>query len=801
MSLRVRVLVLALPLLLVPRPAPAAWPHDPAVNLPVTGDPSSQYTFGRTEAVPDGAGGIICFWDDYAGVDNLRAQRIAARGDRVWGVNGVLVQAGTNVQQIAMCAIPDGAGGAILAWQDMRNGNADVYAQRLDAGGNLLWPAGSVAVCTEAGNQFDLSLSSDGSGGAWIVWTDARGGAATDIYARRVNGAGVAQGAAAGIAVCVAAGIQSGARTAAMTSFPGCTIVWRDQRTDGGDIYGQRLDFAGVPAWAVNGAAICNAAGAQQNPAIVGDGGYGSIAAWSDSRSGVDIYAQRTNSGAGAQWAINGVVVCAAPNAQLNPMLVRDGAGGVVVAFTDYRNFSYDIYAQRLSVESGNPAWASDGLPVCTELGEQHDSQIVADGAGGTYVSWNDRRLNELGDVYVQRLSGSGYPQWTAAGVAVAVSPGWEYGHTLVPAGPEGCLLQMVHENVGAPSRLAAQKVDRWGYLGGEPTIVSATDVPNDQGGWVKVSWYASPLDVDPLFGVVSDYLVFRSAPESAVRAALARGLVIDAGSAAPDDATHPGRLLRTVDPAGVASFWEAVGQQAAQHLDSYSAVVATTGDSVAGSNPPTSFMVQARNWSGAWWNSEERTGYSVDDLAPPTPQPFDGVYSGGTALLTWGAVTVSDLAHYRLYRGPIGFVPSPASLVAEPVTTTFADAAGAPYQYQLTAVDVHGNESAPAVLLPQGATAVDGRGARVDFLAPLSPQPLRANAEARVRFGLARDGHARLTVHDVQGRRLLALVDSDLGAGEHSVAVPSAALSPGMYIVRLVTPWFAGSRRLIVVR
>ena len=708
------VLLSMLVMLFASHSALAAWPHDPSVNRPVTTGTLSQYLLGsgRTEAVPDGQGGLICFWDAWSlsGVDDIRAQRFDASGNRLWGDLGVQIVAGTAIAQFAMCAIPDGSGGAIVAWQDPRYLTQDVFAQRIDSGGNVLWGTGGVAVCTAFGDQTDVRLTSDRSGGAWVVWTDARDGASTDIYARRVSSAGIAQGVANGIAVCSATGIQNSPRVTSMPAgMYGCTIVWKDERIDGGDIYGQRLDNNGNPAWAANGLAICSAVNTQLTPELVDDGSSGVVVAWSDNRSGTDLYAQRLNSGGSRFWTDDGVVVCAASGGQYTPALALDGAGGVVIAFLDYRNLSADIYAQRLSLEVGAPVWIADGIPVCSELGAQSAPLVVADGTGGTYMAWLDRRLNDLGDIYAQRLSNIGYLQWPSAGVAVAAGPGFEYGHTLVSAGAEGCLLLLAHATYGGASFAAAQKVDRWGYLGAEPALVSVTDVPSDQGGQVKVSWLASPLDTDPLFGVVSDYLVFRSVPAVVAREALALGQVTDSAlETASPPANGRRRLLRVVSPAGVASFWESVAQQSAQHLDSYSAVVATTADSVPGSNPYTQFMVQARNWSAGWWNSDSLSGYSVDNLVPAQPAPFTGQYVAGTTFLHWNRNTEADLAGYRLYRGSsAGFVPGPGNLVATPSETDYADAAGAPHFYKLTAVDAHGNESPVATLLPDGTLDV----------------------------------------------------------------------------------------------
>lgn len=94
-----------------------------------------------------------------------------------WQANGTAICTATNAQSWPTIA-SDGAGGAFIAWQDYRNGNYDIYAQRVDSLGHILWNLNGVPVCTTAGSQSSQLLIGDGHGGAIIIWSDYRSGGA-----------------------------------------------------------------------------------------------------------------------------------------------------------------------------------------------------------------------------------------------------------------------------------------------------------------------------------------------------------------------------------------------------------------------------------------------------------------------------------------------------------------------------------------------------------------------------------------------------------------------------------------------
>src|SRR5262249_6044043 len=98
--------------------------------------------------------------------------------------------------QTLNASIPDGAGGALIAWFENRSGSQDIFVQHLTATGAVApgWPAAGVLVCGAAGLQDYPVLTTDGAGGAIVAWEDIRDGIQYDIYASRVRSDGTIPG-------------------------------------------------------------------------------------------------------------------------------------------------------------------------------------------------------------------------------------------------------------------------------------------------------------------------------------------------------------------------------------------------------------------------------------------------------------------------------------------------------------------------------------------------------------------------------------------------------------------------------
>jgi predicted lipoprotein with Yx(FWY)xxD motif len=446
----------------------AAWPSDPTINVPICTFVQNQT---EPEIVSDGAGGAIIVWEDFRPTSgtvevDIYAQRVDATGSVTWTADGVGLCTYAGWQRFPVI-VSDGAGGAIVAWEDSRGVGKDVYAQRVNANGTPQWTADGVALCTFGNDQMRLAITTDGSGGAIVTWDDRRGGP-FDVYAQRVNASGVPQWTADGVAVSVAASNQEFA-SVATDGLGGAIITWQDFRTFPADIYAQRLNASGVAQWTDNGVALCTAVDTQTEPLIISDGAGGAVITWTDGRAGSaslewDIYVQKVNASGVPQWAADGVALCTVAKRQWLPAIATDGAGGAIVTWVDQRNGwpSYDdILAQRVD-GSGVPQWTADGVVICGTDGSQADPGIVSDGAGGAIIAWG----NPPGDIFGQRVDASGVSQWTADGDSVSAAAGGQSGPVLVSAGVGSAIVAWDDTRSGTSTDVYAQRVPLGGVVG-----------------------------------------------------------------------------------------------------------------------------------------------------------------------------------------------------------------------------------------------------------------------------------------------------------------------------------------------
>ena len=290
----------------------------------------------------------------------------------VWTQDGITI---SDTEAYTVRAVPSGNGYAIIIWGTV---DGDIFAQKIDNDGNILWAPNGVQV--RADSWGSPHVAPDGLNGALCVWAGGSPGTGmASVTAQKIDDSGNLFWAADGVAVTDSTDLLLGAACVADNGAAGAyvTYVWQ------GDVYAQHLDANGVRQWGNMGLLICDATVLTQPSAQVAfrtnidsDGTGGAIITWSDDRVPphlgffMDIYSQRVDP-SGPVWTANGVGVCTDPGGQILPRQTPDGAGGWVIAWQDGQPASTDgwkVYAQRIDID-GQLLWPARGIAVCDTTG------------------------------------------------------------------------------------------------------------------------------------------------------------------------------------------------------------------------------------------------------------------------------------------------------------------------------------------------------------------------------------------------------------------------------------------------
>ena len=328
------------------------------------------------------------------------------------------------------------------------------------------------------------------------------------------------------------------------------------------------------------------------------------------------------------------------------------------------------------------------------------------------------------------------------------------------------------------------------------PIVDTITDIPNDQGRQVSISWTRSGYDYVGSPTPIIEYSVYRR---------IDYDLSVFPGSKDAETSGDP-RLVPAYPPGD----WHYLTTVPARTEDTYATVVPTLVDSTISEGLyETVFFVRARTATpGTYFDSQPDSGYSVDNLAPAVPQGFSVAYNrGGGTDLSWEECPDADFQYFCVYRGESqDFTPNPGNLVQFTTGVTWRDdvAEGYKYFYKITSVDFSGNESDPA-----GAGTVTGVTSRAvpKLFALYQNAPNPFNPRTAIRYDVPGAGAlVILQVFDVRGRLVKTLVNKTQAAGNKSVSWDGTnrqgqRVATGVYFYRMAAGEFVQTRKMVLAR
>jgi len=315
---------------------------------------------GIDEAIPDGSGGVIIAYDDRH--DNLFVLKIDAEGNLPWGEDGVSLNLSGYGSQRDIAS--DNSGGVIVVGRGFQGDSHAVFAQRVDSGGNILWQPGGVQACV--GPVGAAQVVSDGSGGGIIAYErnipceDGRTGYCdSDIYAQRIDAGGNVLWGPDGVPICTGPSVPNSPRI--VTDGAGGAVIYfafigNEVSAPGYFAFrARRIDADGHELWEEEAELW--------GGNIVSDGSGGIISVWYGGDEG-SRRAQRLDASGTKLWGPDGTTLTLR---DLHRNLVApDGCGGVLISwsaveFNGSKVSQVSYYVQRIDAD-GNLPWGDGGI-------------------------------------------------------------------------------------------------------------------------------------------------------------------------------------------------------------------------------------------------------------------------------------------------------------------------------------------------------------------------------------------------------------------------------------------------------
>lgn len=438
------------------------WAQDLRVNM----DIGTALQFDPAIAV-DSAGSLWVAWvDNRNGNNDIYAQRVSRSGETLWRDDKQLNRDDNNADQGGVSIALIHGQGAVVAWHDNRSGNYDLYMDRVSESGAFIWAENLRVNSVTENAQTYPSVAANATGTITVAWLDQRIGN-SDIYLQRLSATGQPLWSSE-VRVNQPAEAAQSHPSLAINQSDGCWVVWVAQQNQ--RLLAQQIDANGKlqQSNAVGVSPLYQPVDANQQPFLiaVNDGNF--VSAWADSGNG-NLYAQHFNSQGTSLWNQPALIhrFTTSKRAERNRVTLATAHGAfVLTAWTEKRiDNQEDVYSQALD-QTGSPVWAQDML--INEQSGKVDQQLAAVAAltdGGYVVAWQDWRSG-VATLYLQRLTTNGALAWssqiqaTSAPTSLPITTG-QLVPSITSVGTDTVIVWADERT--ASSRLYAQRFDQAG--------------------------------------------------------------------------------------------------------------------------------------------------------------------------------------------------------------------------------------------------------------------------------------------------------------------------------------------------
>ena len=348
----------------------AQWTDDPLSNTIVNNLSGSQ-------AVPhiayDASGNFyVGFYSNDAGNYDIRLQYYTFDGIAQWAANGIIVSSHPQNSWVTDWDLTtDNNGNCVLAFNDVRDGNANIYTYAISPTGTFLWGADGIALTSDPEFEAVPSITVTSSNNVIVAWSRPTTTEAV-IVMQKITPAGNLEWGNNGIIYQTGSQNYTGAR---VLGIDGDNYIMAFYKETGNfpaitrHIYAQKFDGSGTAVWA-DDALVSNSNGINpyNNFYIASDNANGIIVSWmddGDSDANIDGVVQHILADGTTNWPTNGVEVnTTSSTSNQNVMILGvDNNGNVLVTWSKKNgNQSQTAIAGQKINPSGIRQWTDDGI-------------------------------------------------------------------------------------------------------------------------------------------------------------------------------------------------------------------------------------------------------------------------------------------------------------------------------------------------------------------------------------------------------------------------------------------------------
>jgi len=272
------------------------------------------------------------------GDNNIYILGIDSSANNLWATKRVNSDLGNADQINPAIAVSDtlGVATSVIAWEDDRNGNYDIYAQLIDENRNKLW-------------SNDLQITSSSS----------------DEYSVDVE----------------------------INSNDEIIFTWTNSEASNSNIYIAKYDILGNPLWPENIPVAASSINEYFSKIKI-DSSNNIYISWEEEDAGLlDVALAKFDSDANPVWNIL-LDTSNESYKQYDPSLAISSSY-IYVSWTDQRELNNDIYVQKFDF-SGNPEWSEDArINVNTGVTSQKESSLIITSLENIVGTWSDNRDSE----------------------------------------------------------------------------------------------------------------------------------------------------------------------------------------------------------------------------------------------------------------------------------------------------------------------------------------------------------------------------------------------------------------------